>query len=238
MTQIIHEQPQIVAAAERQMQTWVRTQEQECRLRIDRPTKALHCGPYLALSREAGAGASVIAQRVGKALGWEVLDRNMLDQLAEKFHVPSAMLQQHDETPGNWFVDVLGSLVDQSLVSAERYLVYLERLLIAAAKRGRVVFVGRGAPFLLPRSGGLSIRVVAPVDFRVRRIMRREGLDQQQARRRMELLDHGRASFVNRYFHRNINDVSHYDLVVNTGRLGIEAAADLVMRAVASFQPG
>ena len=68
--------------------------------------------------------------------------------------------------------------------------------------------------------------------------MRREGLDQQQARRRMELLDHGRASFVNRYFHRNINDVSHYDLVVNTGRLGIEAAADLVMRAVASFQPG
>lgn len=238
MTQTIHEQPRIVAAAERQMQTWVRTQEQESRARVDQPSQAVRCGPYLALSREAGAGGSLIAQRVGQTLGWEVLDRNMLDKLAEEFHVGRAMLQQHDETQGSWITDVLGSFVDQSLVSAERYLVHLERLLIGAAKRGRVVFVGRGAPYLLPRSGGLSIRVVAPADFRIRRIMRREGLDQQQARRKMELLDHGRACFVNRFFHRNINDVSHYDLVVNTGRLGIEAAADLVLRAVSSFQPG
>lgn len=237
MSHFIREQPRIVAAAERQMRTWVRTQEQDTRTRIDRPKSAIRCGPYLAISRQAGAGGSVIAQRVGRELGWEVLDRNMLDKLAEEFHVPPAMLEQHDETRGNWVVDVLGGFVDQSLVSAERYLVHLERLLFTEARRGHVVFVGRGAAFLLPHSGGISIRVVAPADFRIRRLMRTEGLDQQQARRRMELLDHGRASFVNRYFHRNIDDPSYYDFVVNTGRLGIDAAADLIMRAVANFQP-
>ena len=263
MNHTTHEQPRIVAAAERQMQTWVRSQGSASGLstaaghpvaggpqsagehstagqavgRIDHPLRTLKCGPYLAISREAGAGASLVAQRIGQELGWQVMDGNVLDQIAEKYHMPKEMLQLLDETHSSIISNILGALIDQSLISPEKYVIHLGRMILAAARRGKVVFVGRGAPYVLPRAGGLTIRIVAPEEFRIQRIMKRLNLNAVEARRRMEKVDRGRSEFVQRYFHRDIANPRHYDMVVNSGRLGIDAATNLILVALRSFQP-
>lgn len=228
-------EPKILAAAERQMQAWVMTQEMEdrairtkCMQRLADSVEA-----YVTISREKGAGGGQIAEAVGKRLGWQVLDKNLLDHIAERFHVSRPLLELVDETRSNWLHDVLATWMDRKVIPAEKYVAHLCHVIMAAARQANLVLVGRGAQFLLPRDKGLAVRMIAPEKYRVEQIMRTEGLSRAEARRWMEDVDHGRREFVRRYFHRDIDDPHLYDLVINVEQLGPSGATEQILAAVA-----
>lgn len=230
MKEQIHEDSRVMAAAERQMRQWSLTQEvaeEAVKLhRLDEPHHSL--GDYITISREAGSGGSTIAALVGQKLGWDVLDKNLVDQIAERFHLSKPMLELVDETSSNWAYDTLGPWLDRRIITHEKYLVHLCRIVLAAARRGRVVVVGRGAQLLLPRNQGMAVRLVASEQFRLEYLVRLYGCEKSEARRRMQRIDAGRREFAMRYFHRDINDVHLYDLVLQIDRFGVEGAADLI----------
>lgn len=234
MKEQTREEPTILAAAERQMQAWVLTAEiAERTIRAEGPHRlAERLGRYLTISREAGAGGGNIAQLVGQELGWEVLDKNLLDRVAERFRLSRAMLEQVDETPSSWVYDVLGTWMDRKIITHDKYVVHLARVVLAAVRRGNVVLVGRGAQFVLPREKGLAVRIIAPQKYRAEQIMRREGLDRAEACRLIEETDRGRREFVLRYFHQHIDDPHLYDLVINVERIGPAAAVQQIVAAV------
>ncbi|MEE8451950.1 MAG: cytidylate kinase-like family protein [Thermoguttaceae bacterium] len=227
------EEPEILAAAERQMQTWVRTAQIEDRAIRTRHSRRLvdRVEPYIALSREEGAGGSEIAQAVGRQLGWEVLDRNLLDRVAERFHLSRPMLEIVDETRINWVHDVLGSWMDRQVIPTEKYVVRLACVVLAAARDASLVLVGRGTQFLLPREKGLTVRIVAPLKYRIDQVMRRENLSKVEAGQLIEERDCGRREFVERYFHHDIDDPHLYDLTINVQRMGIARAAEMIAEA-------
>jgi len=228
------EESGIVAAAERQMYAWARTQEIGPQLagarRIDRP-HGRSLGPYIAISREAGAGGSEIAALVGQKLGWEVLDKNLLDRVADRFRLPRSMLELVDETEANWAYDVLGAWLDRRIVSPQKYLVRLKQVVLAAARRGNVVLVGRGAQFMLPRGEGLAVRLIAPEKYRAERIMLRSRTTEAAARQFIAQTDRARREFAERFFHHDIADPHLYDLVINVEHLGTAGAAEAVVGA-------
>ncbi len=203
-----HDEPRIVAAAERRMQAWARTQETAdravqgaLRLRLAATGRT-----YVAISREAGTNACDVARLLGQKLGWEVLDRALLDRVAERLHEPRSMLDLVDETHSNWAYDVLGAFIDRQIVTHEKYVAGLTRVVRAAGRRGKVVIVGRGAQFLLPPDRGLTVRLLAAEKFRTEQLMKRFSLDQPHARQLMLKTDHDRREFVSRYFHRDTSD--------------------------------
>jgi aromatic ring-cleaving dioxygenase len=235
MKEHTREEPKIVAAAERQMHAWVLNQEIADRktVRLDqahRPQRQL--GPYVTISREVGACGSQIAEMVGEELGWEVLDKGLLDRVADRYRLSRSMLELVDETSGNWAFDILGTWLDRQIIPHEKYVAHLGRVVLAAARRGNVIFVGRGAQFLLPRQAGLAVRLVASEKFRVAQIMRRRGMDEAHARRTMKEIDQGRREFVRCYFHHDIDDPHLYDLVINTEGLGPVGAVEQIVTAI------
>jgi len=234
MKEQTREDPKILAAAERQMQAWSMTASREMggiRIRDFRElTDKLHT--YLAISREAGAGGTTVAEMVGKGLGWEVLGKELLDRISQRFHSNRMMLDLVDETPSNWIYDVLGTWMDSKVIPHETYVVQLRRVVLAAAKHASVVFLGRGAQFLLPREKGFAVRLVAPTPFRIENLRRLKGMTVAEAQRYLNEADRGRREFGRRFFHHDIADPQLYDLVVNTGRLGLEGAAELILAAM------
>jgi cytidylate kinase len=66
----------------------------------------------------------------------------------------------------------------------------------------------------------------------MQRVRQREGLDLKEAERRLAELDHHRADFIRRNFRADVNDPSHYDLVVDSSAFGIEGAVELIARAM------
>jgi cytidylate kinase len=231
MKEQVREEPKILAAAERQMQAWARAQEMTDRTIASRLADEVpsRLGPYVAISREAGAGGSRIAEMVGQTLGWEVLDKNLLDLVAERFELSRPMLELVDETASNWVYDILGTWLDPNIIPHEKYVAHLGRVVLAAAHHGKVVLVGRGAQFLLPRRGGLAVRIIAPEPYRIDRIRRLHDTTASNARRLMLEIDRGRREFVERYFHRDINDPHLYDLVINVEHTDISAAVEQIV---------
>lgn len=233
MKEQTREHPKILAAAERQMQAWSLTQQVADRtVRADLAHRVRGAvGPYISLSREAGAGGSTIAKMVGEKLGWEVLDKNLLDEVATRYHLPKAMLELVDETSADWAFDILGTWLDRRIVSHDKYVAHLTHCILAAARRGNVVLVGRGAQFLLPAEDGLSVRIIASRKYRIHWIMQQQGVDEAAARKTVDELDRGRREFVARYFHHDIHDPHLYDMVLNVDRMGAESAAEKIVRA-------
>jgi cytidylate kinase len=230
----IGEQPKVAAAVERQMRAWSFAEQMAQRaIRIDGPAERSHkLGRYITLSREEGAGGSEIAELVGQMLDWQVLDANILDRISERYHLPKSMLELVDETRSDWAFDLLGPWIDPHVISHEKYVVHMGRIIVAAARHGNVVLVGRGAQFLLPRDQGLSVRIVAPEKYRVEVLMQRLGVDRARAKHEMHVIDQGRRDFVLRYFRHDVADPHLYDLVLNVADFGPQAAAELIVDAV------
>jgi cytidylate kinase len=228
------EEPKILAAAERQMQAWAMTAEIEGRaIRAEGPHRvAERMGRYLSISREAGAGGGEIAQLVGRRLGWEVLDRNLIDRIAERFNCSRGMLELVDETESSWVYNVLGTWMDRKIVTHDKYVACLGRVVLAAVRHGNVVLVGRGAQFMLPREKGLAVRLIASRKYRIEQMIGREGLSQADAGRRIDQLDRGRREFAQRYFHQDIDDPHLYGLVLNVEQLGPAVVVQQIVAAL------
>jgi cytidylate kinase len=240
MAEPTRREPRMSAAAEREMRAWVLQQEaaedapphdQPASQREPADQAVPELGHLITVSRECGAAGSHVAELVGRQLGWKVLDKNLLDQVAEASHVPRSTLEGVDETTPHWADGLLAAWFDARSVPHHKYVVHLGRVVLTAAREGNVVFVGRGAQFFLPPGRGLAVRIVAPEDYRVEQIMRRYCLGPRKARQLIADVDRGRREFVQRFFHRRIDDPHVYDLVINVGRLGPVAAAEKIVAA-------
>ena len=80
---------------------------------------------------------------------------------------------------------------------------------------GHVVIVGRGGQVLLAdQRDVLHIRVVAPLELRVAYVARREGLDMDAARKRVQAKDRARTRYMQTQYHCQHEDPHLYDLVI------------------------
>lgn len=115
----------------------------------------------------------------------------------------------------------------------QRYIEALKALIGEFAERGKVVIVGRGAQAMLAdHDQTLHVRVVCPQEERIARIVRRDEMDAAAATKRVKDSDQQREAWHQKYFDIDYRSPYHYHLVVNSGRLTDENAAQLIVEAV------
>ncbi len=191
----------------------------------------------ICISREAGAGAGTLAKLVGQRLRWKVYDDELVEAIAHRMALPIDQVQALDEMAPSVVQDWLLPLREEYYAPQEAYLDHLAKLIEAIGRAGESILVGRGAGFMLPRDATLSLRVVAPLKVRAQRLAERMGVSFRTARRAAKDLDRRRAQF-DRTMHRaNSNDPHNFDMVLDTNSLGLEIAAEIVVRAVESGRP-
>ena len=193
-------------------------------------------GLTVAISREAGARGTTIARRVADILAWQAFDHDTLDYLAQNDTARAQFLADVPADALAWADAQLARLQSARGLNAEGESLRLVRLVLAVAARGNAVIVGRAAGFLLPPETTLHIRIIAPLDARVAymaqelRLTRPEAVDEVRAR------DERRAIFLDRALALDPSDLTAYDAVVNSDRLGVEGAAQFVGWAVRTKQ--
>jgi cytidylate kinase len=181
----------------------------------------------ITMSREYGAGGGETARQLAQALGWELLDRELLHQAAALEHVPDAELEPLDEKAV--------SLVDRFRLHPphKKYIHGLTEAVRNAAARGNVVLVGRGTRQLVGETpGAFHLRLVAPRDWRVQRMARLEGRTTEEALARCLEVDRTRERFTRYFFGASASQPEQYDLVVNTGRVPLEDVVAMVVALV------
>jgi cytidylate kinase len=192
----------------------------------------LFYGPYLLISREKGAGGNAVAQLVGRRLGWQVFDNKIVDEIAQKAHVRRQLIESLDERDQAAIQDIIGQWLNPQEIGTSGYLVYLKQIVLTLGHQGDVVIVGHGARFILPDQFGFSVRMVAPIQARIRRIAVKARLNLEAARVEVERIDRERVKLVRRHFGHDVTDPLSHDLIINTAAISVEAAAEVVLTAL------
>ncbi len=199
--------------------------------------------PVITITRQYASGGSEIAQLVGRALRWTVIDNEFVDEVARRAGLPSAEVAQREErAPGllerlartlavaspEMFIATAG--VPRVEEDETTILRMTERVIREAALEGRVVLVGRGAQALLAqRDEALHVYVVASKPWRARLAIERLGVNPAEVSRVVDETDQQRDRYVKTSYGRARQDPLNYDMVLNTERLGFEGAAALVV---------
>lgn len=197
----------------------------------------------ITISREFGAGGSLVAGHAARALGWRLVDNDFVAQVAARAGLPESEVALHDErAPGfrEWLVRALSRAVPELVTTTvqaplaeleEASLVKVTESVVGdLAAAGRVVLVGRAASAVLARKeDALHVRVIAPRPDRIRVVMARHNLDPAAAQRLMEQTDQNRQRYHREYYDRDWADPAHFHLVLNTGLLGYDGAGDVIV---------
>lgn len=102
------------------------------------------------------------------------------------------------------------------------------------AAQGKVVIVAHAASFALPgSSNALRVFVTASNEDRAQHLSDSLGFDTETAHKAIKESDSARADYLRRFYSVESEQPTHYDLVVNTGSLGVEQAAEVVVFAAA-----
>ena len=190
-------------------------------------------GPWITVSREPGAGGVELARRLAHELGWQVFNHEILAAIAENTRTREAVLSRLDETAIGPLNEYLGELLDPHLLGRRiPFLQEMLKVIWGLAKQGNAVIVGRGANWFLDPRYGLRVRTVAPLERRVARLARQEGLGEAEARRRVQQTQTTQEAFIRQVYERRIDDPCGYDLVLNLETLGMDIAVHTVLAAL------
>jgi len=186
----------------------------------------------ITISREPGSGGNILAERLGDELRYDVYHQKILHLMAESTNVSMTLLEQLDEKGLTLVEDCLWSLVNHRHLWPDQYLRHLVKIIGSIGKHGHAVIVGRGANFILPPAKRLSVRVVAPQELRIQRVSQDFGVSMQEAKRRVSRTESDRKAFIRKYFKADVSAPENYDMVIDTGLIGIEAAAHSIKYAI------
>ena len=185
----------------------------------------------IAVSNSFGAGATVIAARVGVLLGMPVYDRDIVQYIADSAQVSVRAVETLDERARGRVDDYLAAILQELNFDRADYLEHLTRTILALAEHGPCVLVGHGAVNIVDRAWALAVRLVAPEEHRARAVAARLRISLEEAHRKVQQIDQEREAFHRRLFRRAVNEPLNYDLILNTSELGVEGSAAVVAEA-------
>jgi len=209
--------------------------------------------PVVTIARHFGAGGDSVGKMLSDRLHADFLGPQLIDEVAHRLELPKEEVEAADEQPGSFLQRLLIALAAASpehAVTAESptwtppytdpqsdprraVLEYTQQVITEAARSGNVVIVGRGGAYVLhDLPGALHVFLRADESTRVKAVMEREHIGQEDARRRVKQTDENRCAYIRQVYGHTWDLPSHYDLVLDTGRLGYDATVDAILAAL------
>ena len=190
--------------------------------------------PIIAMTREMGSLGRDVAARIAQRHGRRVVYHEIIDQLANKMRLRKSHVVRLLEGRAGLWEQLTADKASLSIFTADE----TYRLLLDGET---AVLRGWGAVHLLAGIPHvIRVRVCAPIELRVDRMMERLGTaDRDAVRREIEMSEEAHTAIVRRHFRVNWRDPENYDVVLSTGRMSVDECVAEVERvmALARFQP-
>ncbi len=184
--------------------------------------------PVISISRQVGSQGRLIFKALAKELNLDIYGSRIIDEVAKSAKMSADVVASLDEKGRSWLDDWISILEKDRSLWSYQYLRYLVKVIGTIGRHGNAVILGRGANFILPPDEVLKVRVIAPVKTRIENVMKEFGCFEEEARLRVISIDSDRKAFVRKYFNADIDDATNYDLVINTGRISVNKAVEMI----------
>ena len=184
----------------------------------------------------------------------DLLESRIIDEVAHRLQLPKEEVEAEDEQPGSLLsrlLVALGSASSEPLIPPEAtawsppnadpafdtrkaVLQITQHVIQEAARAGKVVIIGRGGAYLLHDfPGALHVFLGASKSVRVKTIMERLKIaSEEEARKLMDRADENWNAYIKQVYGHDRNLAGHYDMVLDTGRLGYERTVKVILAAL------
>ena len=179
----------------------------------------------ITISQSIGSMGMVIARQVGQTLGLDIYDDERLKAEALRLGLHTQELNNLAEKAPGFFSRYFSK-------RPEIYQDILETVIFEVSRKDQGIVIGHGSQFLLRDFGcALHVLIHAPLEQRVLHIMEQQSLDRDTAEKLVEKSDNAQKGFFQYAFNLQWDDPTLYDLVINPGKLGPDAAVKLIVEA-------
>jgi cytidylate kinase len=186
----------------------------------------------ITINRELGSGGRSIGEKLAKSLGVPFYDKALIQQLKEKYGLSTEEIERLKGQQHNWWADFKRSLKLMPSYAAPQYISgktampdFLitddifqaeTEILKGIADDGSCVIAGRsGFHIFRDHPNHLSILIQASMDYRVSRLMKKQSISAEEARKIIDEVDKGRENYVKKYTGSSRYDTRNYQLVIN-----------------------
>jgi cytidylate kinase len=186
--------------------------------------------PIVTVAHETGSGGPEIGMALAQRLGYRYVDREMLSQAARQYGVVEDKLTKLDETKP--------SLFERFDVETRQYITIIQSGLLDVAEQDNVVINSRGGQILLRGvSHACRVKVIAPFETRVKRVMKKmtetgETVDLRTTTEMVRRADREKSGRIRYLYDVDWGDPALYDLVINTEKISVDAAVELIVGVV------
>ena len=191
----------------------------------------------ITISREFGSGGRSVGKLVAEKLGYRFYDRELVNKVAERSGFSPEFIEESGEY-ASARSSLLFALATASQYSADglsmhdRLYIEQTKIIEELAAEGDCVIVGRCADFILRDwKDCLHVFIHADMASRAKRIVERYGEGDRSAEKRLAEKDQKRKVYYKNYTGRNWGQAQNYDLCLNSGVLGVETCAELIVQA-------
>ncbi len=175
----------------------------------------------ITIARMHGSGGHDIGYMVAERLGINFYDKEIIENTAQKLGLDNEKVAQWDED------------ISFRSLGRDRMVFAAQSQIIRDAAKESCVIIGRCADYVLRgRPYCLNIFIRSDEDYAVTLIRNKDNLSEDQAREVIRLKNNARERHYAHYTDAKWQDPSHYDLVINTAKIGVESAVDIICNAV------
>ena len=186
--------------------------------------------PAICFSRKIGVGSLELAETLGKKLSYRVIDREIIEYIAQETQLTIKSIETFDEGyPGRLREFLCGFLGDKPFQLTD-YSEYLFSAFFFLASSHPTIFVGRGAHLVLPRERVFAVRCISSKSFRVKRLAETQSISEREALKIVDQADREQKEFYRKVYGKLDAPEAEFDIVVNFDHLkNTEAMADILV---------
>ena len=202
----------------------------------------------ITINRELGSGGRTIGRLLAEKLGVEFFDKAHVKALEEKFNLTIDEIERLKGKKESWWADFMrvGSIGhgisytlydrwnDDSLEPTTENVYKAEKeILLGIDEEESCVIAGRLGFFVFKNHPNhFSILLQASMPYRLERIMRKQGLNEAEAKKTIEKVDKMREEYVKKYANTSRYDSRNYNLVISMDGKTEEQAVDIILRTI------
>ena len=204
----------------------------------------------ITISRELGSGGRTIGRKLDAQLNVRYSDKNLIQNLMEQFNLSTYEIERIKGKKKNWLSDfveavapvpntgafvgfdpIKGNDWNNSYVKVDDIFEAESQIIRGIAEEGSCVLAGRSGFFVLKdHPNKVDIFIQAPLEKRIERVMKKQGLSEKEASEVIESVDKSRENYVQRWAGVSRYDARNYDLVINVGDMTDDDAVTLILK--------
>ena len=191
----------------------------------------------ITIARGYGSGGRTIGQMLAKDMGWGFYDKELLQMASDDSGISEGLFAKADENAHRSLFSRGGDVLDGKVIppdsgaftSDENLFRYQAKIIRQLAATENCIIVGRCADYILKDEPNvLRLYIHAPFDACIRAVMQRDGISQEEAAKQIREIDKRRGDYYKQFTGTDWQDADHYDLCLNSARLGWDRCLELV----------